>query len=388
MRHIMKYTAVILATLLVLVILWQFRLVLLLFILSLFVAAGIRPFVNKLMQRGLTNGTAQLVLYVLAIGIFLVLFLLAGNLLLQQFNTTANQAVIQYETLHRDWAESDNWTQTLANLLPPPFTPTDAQEMEPEQMLPVVLTLTQNITGGLGSLMVLLALSIYWSTDQSRFERLGFSLLSPRSRVYARDAWRKIEEAVGSYLRSQTAQSVLAALFVGLGSHFLGLPAFLLAFLSAVATFIPLFGGLLIALVAFSLGSLQSYGLGIGAAVYILIIFLGLDMFIKPRLWPRERRGFLLTLLIIVPLLEAFGIWGLLIAPPLSAAIEVLIGQAYQASLNRNNVYVQIEDLRMRHQKLVQKTAATETNEVPPELRSLTIRLAALLTQLHEMAEG
>ena len=388
MKRIMKYTAVILATLLVLALLWQFRLVLLLFILSLFVAAGIRPFVNKLMQWGLTNGTAQLLLYALAIGIFLVLFLLAGDLLLQQFNATANQAVIQYEAVHRSWQASDSWTQTLANLLPPPFTSADAQAMELEQMLPVALALTQNIAGGLGSLAVLLALSVYWSTDQSRFERLWFSLLSPRSRAYARDAWRKIEEAVGSYIRSQTAQSILAALFLGVGSYFLGLPAFLLAFLGAVATFIPLFGGLLIALIAFSLGSLQSYGLGIGAAVYTLIIFLGLEMFIEPRLWPRERRGFLLTFLIIVPLLEAFGIWGLLVAPPLSAAIEVLIGQAYQASLNRNTALVKFEDLQTRHETLMQKTAVTETEEISPELRNLTSRLSTLLTQLHETAEA
>lgn len=387
MKQIMKYTAVILATLLVLVILWQFRLVLLLFILSLFVAAAIRPFVNKLMQWGLTSGTSQLVIYALAIGTFVALFLLAGDLVLQQFNATANEAVVKYESLHRRWQASDTWTQTLANLLPPPFTFTDAQEMELETMLPVVLTLTQNIASGLGSLVVLLALSVYWSTDQNRFERLWFSLLSPRSRAYARDAWRSIEEAVGSYLRSQTTQSILAALLLGLGSYFLGLPVFVVAFLGAVATFIPLFGGLLIALVAFGLGSLQSIGLGIGAAVYTIIIFIGLEMIIEPRLWPRERRGFLLTFLIVVPLLEAFGMWGLLVAPPLSAAIEVLIGQAYQASLNRQVTHVQIHDLQDRHQKLVEKTAASEAN-VTPELRSLSGRLSTLLTQLHEASRA
>ncbi|MCA9917526.1 MAG: AI-2E family transporter [Anaerolineales bacterium] len=388
MKRIMKYTAVILATLLVLIILWQFRLVLLLFTLSLFVAAGIRPFVRQLMHWGLTNSTAQLIIYGLGIGGFVLLFLLAGDLVLQQFNATANQAVVQYESLHRQWQASDSWTQSLAAVLPPPFTPADAQAMDLENMLPVMLTLTQNIAGGIGSLILMLALSIYWSTDQNRFERLWFSLLTPRSRAYTRDAWRSIEEAVGSYVRSQTVQSILAALLLGIGSYFLGLPAFVVAFLGAIATFIPLFGGLLIALVAFGLGSLQSLGLGIGAAVYSIIVFIVLEMLIEPRLWPRERRGFLLTFLIIVPLLELFGVWGLLVAPPLSAAIEVLIGQAYQASLSRQVGHVHIHDLQERHEKLVATTAVSATEQLSPELRSLSDRLAQLLTKLHDIAEA
>jgi len=64
MKQVMKYTAVIGTTLAIFYILWQFKLVLLLFVLSLFVAATIRPFVNWLVAHKFSTAMAQLLLYV------------------------------------------------------------------------------------------------------------------------------------------------------------------------------------------------------------------------------------------------------------------------------------------------------------------------------------
>jgi predicted PurR-regulated permease PerM len=272
------------------------------------------------------------------------------------------------------------WQIAATTLLPPPFTFAAAQDAELEPMLPMILNITQGITGAVGGLLLILALSTYWSADQNRFERLWLSLLPPKRRAYARDSWREIETAVGSYLRSQIAQSMLAALFLGIGAAALGMTPFLWAFLGALAAFVPLFGGLMTAIVAFGLGSLESVGLGLGAAVYTLTVFLGLDLFIEPHLWPRQRRGFLLTILIIIPLQEAFGLWGLIIAPPLAAALEVLLGQTYQATVTRQTTAVQLDSLETRYQEIMQKTAQADYADVTPELQNLATRLAALLS--------
>jgi hypothetical protein len=42
-------------------------------------------------------------------------------------------------------------------------------------------------------MLLLTALSLYWSLDQQRFERLCLSLLPAETRVYARDSWRELE---------------------------------------------------------------------------------------------------------------------------------------------------------------------------------------------------
>jgi predicted PurR-regulated permease PerM len=206
-------------------------------------------------------------------------------------------------------------------------------------------------------------------------------LLTPKRRAYARDGWREIERAVGSYLRSQAVQSVLAAFFLGLGALAAQMDfPILLALLGALATLVPLFGGLVIALLAFGLGSLESLSLGLGAATYTLVLFLVLEFFVEPRLWPRKRRSFLFTVLLIILLLEAFGLWGLLVAPPLAAALEVLISQAYQFYLKREGTAVQLDDIETRYQQVLMKANQTEEyGDLTPELQNLTKRFATLL---------
>lgn len=388
MKRLMGYTAVILTTLLVLQILWEFRLVVLLFLLSLFVAAAIRPFVNQLTQWGLPRVAAQLLLYVVGIGSLLLLLVLLADTLFMELNILANRIVIEYESVYRAWQEGSTWQQTAASWLDATVPFLRVEEADLEQMLPAVVLLTQNVATAVGGVLLLLVLSVYWSADQYRFERLWLSLLPPRRRATARDSWRDIEHAVGSYLRSQGVQSILAVTFLGMGGALANLDfTLLLALVGGLMAFVPLFGGLLTSAVALTLGSLQSVPLGIGAGSYTFVLFLVLEFFVEPRLWPKaqERRSFLLTILLVLPLLEAVGFWGLLVAPPLAAALEVIIGQVYQSYVRQRGTAVHLDDLNDRFQAMLIKVNEADYEELTPELKSLSQRLDHLLATSREL---
>ncbi|MCC6603266.1 MAG: AI-2E family transporter [Anaerolineae bacterium] len=388
MKRLMGYTAVVLATLLVVQILWEFRLVVLLFLLSLFVAAAIRPFVNQLTQWGLPRVAAQLLLYVVGIGSLLLLLVLLADTLFMELNILANRIVIEYESVYRAWQEGSAWQQTAASWLDASVPFLRVEEADLEQMLPAVVLLTQNVATAVGGVLLLLVLSIYWSADQYRFERLWLSLLPPRRRATARDSWRDIEHAVGSYLRSQGVQSILAVTFLGMGGALANLDfTLLLALVGGLMAFVPLFGGLLTSAVALTLGSLQSVPLGIGAGSYTFVLFLVLEFFVEPRLWPKaqERRSFLLTILLVLPLLEAVGFWGLLVAPPLAAALEVIIGQVYQSYVRQRGTAVHLDDLNDRFQAMLIKVNEADYEELTPELKSLSQRLAQLLATSRDL---
>jgi len=378
-----KYTAVILATITVLLVSCQFKLVLLLFVLSLFVAAAIRPLAAALGRRGVPQGLAQLLLYGVGLSSFLLVLLLAGNLLLQEFNVAANQVVVAYEYLHRQWQAGDGWQQTAVSFLPQPFTYAEAQGTDLEEVAPVVLGLTRGVLGTLGGLILALALSIYWSVDQHRFERVWLSLLPAKRRAYARDSWRRVETAVGAYLRSQLVQSLLAFLFLAVGAKLIGFAfPLLLACVGAVAAFVPLFGGLITAGFVLILSS-QGWGLDVITAVYTLLVFIGLEVVVESRLWPRKRRSSLITILVIMPLFEAFGLWGLIVAPPLAAALEAFIAQAYQAYIEQRKTVVQLDELETRCQQLGQ--TLRNTNPPTPELQNLSQRLNGLVAESREI---
>ncbi|MDX1413361.1 MAG: AI-2E family transporter [Candidatus Promineifilaceae bacterium] len=380
MKLIAKYTAVILATLTVLVVLWQFKLILLLFVLSLFVAAAIRPFVEVLVERGLSKGAAQLILYLIGLLLFALFLLFAGELFLREFNTALNRTVLHYESLYSRWQNGEAWQQTAAEQLPPPLTYTEVRETELGEFVPVVMTIMSSMTGALGGLLLLLALSVYWGVDQYRFERLWLSLLPATRRAYFRDSWRSVEMAVGQYLRQQSLQSLLTFILVAIGAAIIGFDfPLLLGVVGALAAFLPLIGGLLTAVFALALGSLQSWPLAFAAAVITLLIFIGIELIVEPRLQPYKRRRFLLIILVMLPMLETFGIWGLIMTPPLAAGLEALSAQIYKQLMAKRQRIVQLKDLEARYQKLTLQIAESENESISPEVKNLSERLAELL---------
>lgn len=380
MKRLMGYTAVILATLGILVILWEFRLIVLLFVLSLFVAAAVRPLMNPLMVVGLPRWTAQLLVYVLGIGGFLLVVTVLGNLLLVEINGMVNKVVVSYNDLYQQWLDAGNWHQTIIEVLPLPLSLSTPDEAEIEAILPTVFDLAQILGWFVASLVVVLALSLYWSTDQYHFERLWLSSLSSAWRTNARNIWRELETATGAYLRTQLLKSLLVAILLGLGAYALGLDFPLtLALLAAFAAFVPLFGGLGMAVVAYLVGSLDGTAVAAIAALYTLLIFVSLEYLIGRHLLPRRRQSYLLTILTIIPMVKAFGLLGLVGAPLLAVSLEVVILYYFQAQVARRNTAVQLTELERRYQEL--------KNQVPQSANGNSLELGNLLERLHHLLQ-
>ncbi len=390
MKRLMGYTAVILATLTGIYLLWEFRLIVLLFVFSLIVAAAVRPIIANFVRLGLKVALAQLIVYVLMILALVGVLLLVADPLLTEWNTLVNRGLIAFEGLLRRWSEGAAWQQAVADQLP-----LDAPLlMQPEtgQVLGVLETVfgfTRNVVSLLGGLILVLALSIYWSMDQHHFERLWLSFLPAGRRGYTRDSWRETETAVGAYVRRQVVQSVLTAVLLAVILRLLGLAYPLtLALLAAFAAFIPLFGGVITAVFVFLVGMAESTTVGVTAVVLTLLVFYGVEFLLERRLASSRRRYNMLTMLVIIPAIDAFGLWGLVFAPPLAAVLEAVIGQLYRGYLERRRTTVQMTQLRQRYQQLLDRMNQAENGDVTPELHNLMERLARLMNQTEVSGEG
>ena len=83
-RHLIRIGAAVLTTLLVLVVLWQFRIVVIYMIISLMLAAALRPLVNRLVGKGFVIRTAWVLLYLVGLGcIGFLLFISIENAILE-----------------------------------------------------------------------------------------------------------------------------------------------------------------------------------------------------------------------------------------------------------------------------------------------------------------
>jgi putative permease len=333
MIKVLQYAVVVVTTLVVLVILWQFAGSLVLFVLSLAVAAVLRPFITSLTSKRVSKRMALGIVYTFVVLSLVVFFLLIGPSLLHDLQIVTNDFVSNYDYTKQEWSRTGSlFQQTLAEQLPPSaelFKALTSVE-DGTSVLTGVFAVAQNFFSSLGNVAIVIILSLYWSADQLRFERLGLSLLPDEYHPKALQVWRSVEARVGAYLRGELLQSILTGIIVWLGYLTMGIryPT-LLALWVAVARLIPWFGALIAVIPALFIGIGTSSTLALLAAIYTVVILLFAKLFIEPRFFHRQRYSALLIVLFVIALAGTFGFMGMVLAPPLAVAVQILFEQLY-----------------------------------------------------------
>jgi putative permease len=383
MRRVVIFTLVVLLTLTGLLLLWELRLALSLFLFSLAIAAAFRPAVQAFMRRGLGRAPAIILTYLLWLAGLGGLFYLAGALLLLELGEFADDLAVLYERIVSTWPEGTPFQQSVSAQLPPPQDLYSAIAGERGAMLMQnILGVAQGFALVVGQAAFVLVLSIYWSIDQVYFERLWLSLLPARSRPRARSLWRQIEQEVGAYIRSELFQSLLASLVLGLGYAALGLPYPLLAAVTAaVLRLIPWLGAVLALVVPVIISLAVSPALAAAAAVYTLIVLFVMEGVVQPRLFDRNRYSSLLVVILMVAFADAFGVFGLIIAPPLAAALQILgTGLLRKSAVSASaDPHTDLQALQTRLDRL--RAQAILQEEPAPEMLNLLERIASVIQE-------
>ena len=385
MIRIIRYTIMVLITLLALLLLWQFSEAILVFLISLAVAAALRPVINSITGRYVSKRVALGIVYFLLAAAIASTLLLMGPSLLDELQRVSDDFASNYERAKLEWPTSGTvFQQALAQQLPP--SADLYQALTSQSGIPVltgIFEVTQNFFSLLGQMVIVLVLSLYWSADQFRFERLGLSLIPQEHHARTLHIWRSIEAGVGEYLRSQLVQSVLAGLLLWLGYSVLGIRyPILLALWGAIARLIPWFGALVAVLPALILGIGISSTIGILATLYTVGVFLTLSLLIEPRFFSRHKYSSLLIVLFVIALAESFGFLGVVLAPPLAVAVQILFMHLYPqsaASTTSTEISEQLNEIRKRLSELrrrLQKSRRPESLRLVEQLYRLVRRTA------------
>jgi predicted PurR-regulated permease PerM len=389
MKRLAWFTLLILATLTTAILFWEFRVAVVLFILSLAVAASVRPLVDWFAARGLPRGLALLFTYAICVGGVIALVLILSGPLLANLQQLTKDVISGYEQIQAQWPTGSPLQQTLARQLPAASDVSQAiTGPQGGTLLQTVLGLTLGSFDLLGQLLIVLVLSMYWSADQEHFKRLWLSLLPFQARARARDVWQNIETGFGAYLRSQVIQSVLAIILLGLGYQVLGLKyPVALALIGAIGWLIPWAGVLLAVIPATLAGLAISPLLGVLAAALTIGVLLFLEFVVEPRLFNRRRFSSLLVVIVLLVLADEYGLIGILVAPPVAAAIQIFAGQLLRSTTlslatppaRRIDLAQPLSVLQARLTSVQARLAAQP--ESAPELSNLVDRLTQLIEQ-------
>lgn len=390
MTRITLNTATVFATLVGLVVLWEFRGAAVLFFLSIALAAAIRPVIEFFMHRGVPVPLAVAATYLPLLGVIGLLIYLSANRLGSEFNQMAADSSRVYKHIEEHW-RNGNWVQQeVARALPSGDNAAPSKgpgwELDAAKKL---LGLTLSVAGVIFDTLLVIVMSIYWSLDRVHFERLWLSLLSAATRTPSRQLWRAIETEIGRYLRSEFLQSLIAGLLLAFGFWLIGCHyPVLLALIGAAAWLIP-WVGVVFAVLALVLSSLPDlitdptwhsvFVLG-GATLYTCAVLILLEMLVEPRFFDRRRYSTVLVAFVALSLALVWGVFGLLVGPPLAVVVQVFgsfllrrrLGLAGETAQTAADVAARLAALRK---------SLANVESPPPELTSMLDRLSALVEQ-------
>ena len=387
-RQLVRLGAAVMTTLMALVVLWQFRMVVVYLVISLTIAAALRPLVRRLAGQRLVVRGAWVLLSLMVLGGFGFLLFLTGKAAVSEIQQLARTVSVQDAWRLPIWLEGSAFQKELAAWLPPPSGLFEAITGDQGQLvLPAVFSFTQGITGAVSRGLVVLLLSIYWIVNQVHYERLWLSLLPSEQRGQARSIWRTIELNLGMYIRSQAVQSLLTGLVLGLGYWALGSPyPILLALIGALTSLMPMVGAPLAVISPFLVGLLTSVQLSVLTVLFTLVALAALTIWVRPRLFNRRWDNPILTIVLLIALENAFGLLGILVAPPISATCQIL--WAHLVNHRRaSGAAAQGPDLKERQERLW--TIIRTMDEAPPALVTSSMeRLAELITKAEPVVQA
>jgi predicted PurR-regulated permease PerM len=171
-RQIIRIGAAVLTTLLALMALWQFRTVVVYALISLALAATLRPLVNRLTGRRFVVRVAWILLYLAVLGGFGFLLFLTIETAVNEIQRLTHTLLVQDAWRLPVWLEG-SFQQTLVVRLPPPSKLFEAFTGSQGQLvLPAILGFSESVGTVVSGVVVILFLSIYWSINQIHFERL------------------------------------------------------------------------------------------------------------------------------------------------------------------------------------------------------------------------
>ena len=382
-KQLVVFVTAVMTTLLVLVVLWQFNIVVVYVLISLALAATVRPLVKGWSGRTIIARLALILLYLACLGGFGLLIFFTGKFAIDEIQGLGRMLSVQNTWILPPWLEGSPFQLALMARLPTPDQLFEAVTGEQGQLvLPAVFGFTQGIGGLVSGVLVILFLSIYWSINQIHFERLWLSLLPSGQRKQARGIWRTVELDIGAYIRSEIIQSLLAFTLLGIGYWLLGSPyPVLLALIGALAWLIPVVGAPLAIILPLLIGLLTSVQLSLFTVLFTLVVLIALQVWVEPRLYERKWNNPILTLVILLAMADAFGLVGILLAPPLSVVCQILWSRLVSNRL-AVGASVQVSDLIERQARL--QTVIGEMAELPPPL---VVSSMERLTELLEKAE-
>lgn len=299
--------------------------------LALFLALGLDPIVQWLVERRVSRTLAVILVVVAFIGVVAgVILLIAPAVIsqIQQFIGDLPQIVSRLQTT--EWVADLERRFTGAVDLDAIFQSVSSWVSDPKNVLSLdggVVSIGAGILSFITGVIIVVILTIYFAVTLPTIKSAMLSLVAASSRDTVDSVSEEITRSVGRYVLGQVSLGIINGVCSAIFLTIIGapLPA-LLAFVAFLASLIPLIGPISGAVVITASCLMVSPGLGIAAGIYYLV-YMQIEAYL---LSPRIMNAAVAVpgaLVIIAAIAGGTlgGVLGAVVAVPVAASFLIII---------------------------------------------------------------
>lgn len=191
-----------------------------------------------------------------------------------------------------------------------------------------VFDFVSSVFGGITTFLLTIVFSFYLAAQEKGIENFLRLVVPLHYESYVLDLWKRSQRKLGVWFRTQLLLGALVGILIFFGLTLIGVEqAFFLAIIAALFEIIPVVGPILAAIPAVSIAFLVSPSLGLGVTLLYLAVQQIESHVIVPVVM--RRAVDLSPLIVVIALLvgaKLGGIFGILIAVPLTAILAELLG--------------------------------------------------------------
>jgi len=331
---------------------WMFARPLLLLLIAMVIAQALAPLADRL-HRWMPRVVAVLLLYlVLSLTLGIVVWLAFTPLVVQaqQFSNRLPEMVDQ----------AQNWVQRHEQLSG--AMPSVENLISPLESISVhVISVPVAVASLVIDLLIIVVLSIYWIISMSKLEYFTLSFFPQRYRSQTREVIHQMGQTMGGYVRGVGITMFLVGLFTYVGLEIIGVEyPLILALIAGLLEAIPIVGPIVAWFIITGVTMLDSFQLGLFAAIYFFIIEQIEGHILVPNVMRSQTD--IPAPLVVIALLAGAGIGGLLgaiVAIPIAGALRVF--------------FLRVVTPAIRHWAGAEPLEEGELDE-PPEFEPTTIQ--------------
>jgi predicted PurR-regulated permease PerM len=289
-------------------------------LIAIVLAEGLRPVVDGLEHRGVRWGLARALVYVA------ILAVLATVILVLTRPVVAEGRAVLADLPHYQALFERNLAQLLDQLS---LDPSVASQVAGSAggIARGALSFAATILRGAVDIVVILLFSFLWLSAGRPLGGFLLGLLPPANRTLAASVWAEIARGFGGYVRGIAINMIVIGVVTGVAAALLGLPApALLGVFAGVTEMIPIVGPVAGAIPAILLGfTISPY-----FPLVVALVYLAIQQVEAHTLVPLVMRHSVgLPALAVVVALAAggalAGVGGAIVAVPLAFALQVVI---------------------------------------------------------------